>query len=207
MTQMRWAWPYCAWIFCRNSFERGFVAGVARHDFIGQRKAFGTEHHRDDHLAAVGAFVPAVAVFGFGRLLHLALEISAGQVVEQQVVSGAEEIFPARLQMREERRPVRVNAIQTFVETVLGRHGEVFVEQLVHRAGQKPAAVQMPLAARSDQLAHRQQFEHFEPRHLGFAVGQALAPERAQLQFIPEPTAPASNRRRRADVGASVRRA
>jgi len=48
--------------------------------------------------------------------------------------------------------------------------------------------VQMPLAARSDQLTHGEQFEHFEPRHLGFAVGQALAPERAQVQFIPETT-------------------
>ncbi len=49
----------------------------------------------------------------------------------------------------------------------------------------------MPLAARGHQLAHRQQFEHFEPRHLGPALGQALAPERDerdQPQFIPQPT-------------------
>ena len=44
----------------------------------------------------------------------------------------------------------------------------------------------MPLAARSDQLAHRQQFEHFEPRHLRLAVGQTLAPKRVQFQFIPQ---------------------
>lgn len=44
----------------------------------------------------------------------------------------------------------------------------------------------MPLAGRSDPLAHGQQFEHFEPGHLGLAVGQTLAPERAELQFIPQ---------------------
>ena len=88
--------------------------------------------------------------------------------------------------MGEERGAMRIDPVQTFVEAVLSRHGEVFREQRVHRAGQKPAAVQMPLAARSDQLAHRQQFENFEPRHLGFAVGQALTPEWTQVQFIPE---------------------
>jgi hypothetical protein len=135
--------------FLQEPLERRSVAGVARHDFIGQRKTFGTEHHRDDHLPAVRTFVPTVAVLGFGRLLHFPLEIRAGQVIEQQVIGRAEEIFPARLQVREERRPVFVNPIQTFVEAVLGRDGEILVEQLVHRAANKPPAVRMPLAARS----------------------------------------------------------
>jgi len=121
-------------------------------------------------------------------LFHGALEIRAGQIVKQQVIGGAEEILPARLQMREECGAVRVQAVQTFIESVLGGHGEVFVEQLVHRAADKPAAVQMPLAAGSHQLAHGEQFEHFAPGHLGLAVGQVLAPERAELQFIPETT-------------------
>jgi hypothetical protein len=121
-------------------------------------------------------------------LLHFAFKISAGQVVEQQVASGAKEIFPARLQMREEFSALRVNPVQTFAEAVLGGDGEVFLEPLVHRAGQKPAAVPMPLAARSRPLAHGQPLENFEPRRLGFAVGQALAPEGAQMQFIPETT-------------------
>jgi len=97
-----------------------------------------------------------VAVFGLGRLLHLAFEISAGQIVEQQIVSGAEEVFPAGLQVREERGAMRVKAVQTFVEAILGGQGEVLVEQLIHRAGKKPVAMQMPLAARADPLAHGQ---------------------------------------------------
>lgn len=90
--------------------------------------------------------------------------------------------------MGEERGAVRVQAVQTFVEPVLGGHGEVLVEQLIHRAGDEPATVQMPFAAGGDELADGEQFEHFVPRHFGFAVGQALPPEGAQLQFIPEPT-------------------
>ena len=35
-------------------------------------------------------------------------------------------------------------------------------------------------------MADGQQFEHFAPRHLGLAVGQAFAPERAELKFIPQ---------------------
>ena len=90
--------------------------------------------------------------------------------------------------MGEELGAVRVNAVQTFVEAVLGRHGEILVEQLIHRAGQKPVAVQMPFAAGRDELADGEQFEDFEPRHLGFALGQAIAPEGAQVQFIPQAT-------------------
>ena len=40
---------------------------------------------------------------------------------------------PARLQMGEEFGAVRVNPVQTLVEAILGRHGEIFIEQLVHR--------------------------------------------------------------------------
>ena len=88
---------------------------------------------------------------------------------------------------------MRVNAIQTFVKTVLGGDGKIFLEQLIQRAAEKPAAMQMPFAARRDQLAHREQLEHFEPRHGRFAIGQALLPERTQTQFIPKSAAqPAS---------------
>ncbi len=127
--------------FLEKQFEGGSVAGVARHDFIGQRKTFGTEHHRDDHLSAIRTLVPAVAVFGLGSLLHLTLEISAGQVIEQQVVSRTEEIFPAPLQVAEEGSPMLVKPIQTLVKTVLGGHREVLLQQLIHRAGKKPAPV------------------------------------------------------------------
>jgi len=63
-----------------EEFERGFVAGVAGHDFIGQRKTFGTQDHGDDHLPAVRAFVATVAMLGFGGLFHFAFEINAGPV-------------------------------------------------------------------------------------------------------------------------------
>ena len=95
-------------------------------------------------------------MFGLGRFFHFAFEIRAGQVIKQQVVSGPEEILPAPLQMREQIGAVPVNPVQTFIEPVFGRHREIFLQQLIHRAGKKPLAVQMPFAARSDQLAHRQ---------------------------------------------------
>jgi hypothetical protein len=45
----------------------------------------------------------------------------------------------------------------------------------------------MPLAAGRHQLAHRQQLQHFEPRHLGLAPRQVLPPKLLQVQFIPQP--------------------
>ena len=172
--------------FFQKPSERGFVAGVAGHHFVGQREAFGTQDHGDDDLTAIGTLVAAVAALGFGRLFHLALEIGAGQIVEQQVVSGAKEVFPPRLQMREKGRPMRVQVVEAFVEPVLGGHGEIFLQQLIHRAGEKPTTVQMPLAAGSDQLADAEQFEHFVPRHLDLPLGQTLTPEGTQVEFIPQ---------------------
>lgn len=122
-----------------------------------------------------------------GRSLPFPLAIGAGQSVEQQVVGGPEEVLPARLQMREELGAVSVDAIQTIVAAVLGGQGQVFVEQLVHGAGPKSATVEMPLAARSDPLAHGEQGETFGPGPLGLTVGHAWTPAGVQVQFVPKP--------------------
>jgi len=83
--------------------QRGFVRRVPRHHFVGQRKTFRRHHQRDDHLHAVRSFVPAVAITAFVpfRERRLALEIGAGQIVEQHLELRPEEILPALAQMLE----------------------------------------------------------------------------------------------------------
>src|SRR5262245_42483466 len=91
--------------------------------------------------------------------------------------------------MREERGAAHVDAIQTFVEPVREGDSEILVDhwsspsRWIKTNGDADA-----ICYRGDQLPDGQQFEHFEPGNLGFAVGQALAPECPELKFIPEPT-------------------
>ena len=62
--------------------------------FIGQREALRGDHQADDELLAIGAMVPAVTALGFINGFGLALEIGAGQIVEDNVEVRTEKVFP-----------------------------------------------------------------------------------------------------------------
>ena len=86
--------------------QRGLVRGVAGHHLVGQGKTLRRDHQRDDHLHAIRALVPAVAIaalvsFGKGRI---ALKIGAGQIVEQHLELHPKEILPALPQVLEQSR-------------------------------------------------------------------------------------------------------
>jgi hypothetical protein len=65
--------------------EGGHVDGVAGEGFIGQRKALGGDHQRDDKLLAVGAVVTRVAAFGFRHLAALAAELAVPEGVQPEL--------------------------------------------------------------------------------------------------------------------------
>jgi hypothetical protein len=92
-------------ILPRKDRERLAVGGVAGQDLIGERQTLRRHHEGDDELRAIGPPVAAVAVAAFGSLGQVGgvdLEIGAGQVVEQPVERGVEQIAPALRQMREQ---------------------------------------------------------------------------------------------------------
>jgi hypothetical protein len=68
---------------------------------LAHRKPFGRDHQGDDHLAAIRAMIPAVAILGFGHPLRLTFHIGAGQIVEEHFVFGRKEILPAPFQVSE----------------------------------------------------------------------------------------------------------
>src|SRR5206468_174035 len=76
--------------------DGGMVDAVAGPDMMGDRPA-GDHHHADDHLDVVRLAVAAVAVLG-EVLRPGALEIGAGDVVEDQVRLEAEEVAEAMIQ-------------------------------------------------------------------------------------------------------------
>ena len=90
--------------FLQEAAQGGFVGGVAGHDFVGEREAFGGDDQGDDDLRAVGTLVARVAELAFvaGREGRIAFEVGAGEIVEEDVEFDSEEVFPASAQEGEE---------------------------------------------------------------------------------------------------------
>ncbi len=188
--------------------QRGLVRPVPRQHFVRHRQALGGHHQRDDHLAAVGPLVAAVAVPGLGDLLTAPLEVRAGQVVQQHVEAGVEQRLPAFDEELAKLLLVGKDAVQAAVQPVLGRHREAQPQQLVHRAAQEPAAMHRELGHRVTQPIHRQDLKHLGPRHAAAIAPQFAVPERAQPQLIPHPAtqpAVAEGARRNRRISASRR--
>jgi len=97
------------------------MVSIAGQDFVSQRQTVRRDNQGDHHLRAVRPLVTAVAVAALVSLRHVRgvdLEIRAGQVVEQHVEVGVEQVAPARHQMREQIRFVGQQDIMTGVELV-----------------------------------------------------------------------------------------
>ncbi len=94
---------------------------VAGQHFIGQRQALGRDDESDHQLRTIGPLVAAVAVatlVSLGQIGGVDLEIGAGQIVEQHVEIGVEEIAPALRQMGEQRVLVREQQVLAGIELV-----------------------------------------------------------------------------------------
>ncbi len=95
--------------------QRRAIRCVAIHDFISQWKAIRRHDQSDDHLQAVRPAITTVAAFGLGIPLHLAFEVGAGQVVEQDFEIGLKQIRPFLSQIREDLLFVLQNPIQATI--------------------------------------------------------------------------------------------
>ncbi len=176
ITQIRWALPYCVSILCKNSRKVVLVRRVSRQHFIGERETVRRDDQCDHHLHAIAAFVAAVAVAALVVVVARGrgFEIGAGQVVEQNLELGAEQIRPALTQMGKQRLFVRQQLVVAAVERVLLRQREIRAQQVRHRALFKPLPVQTPLAAGIDQPVAHQRLQDVQPRSFLPARWQAL---------------------------------
>jgi hypothetical protein len=85
--------------------EGRFIGGVAGEHFVGEGEAFGGDNEGDDDLHAVGAAVSAMAeAAGVGGIVgDVALEVGAGEVVEEDFVGRAKEVGPALAEVAKSR--------------------------------------------------------------------------------------------------------
>jgi hypothetical protein len=158
------------------------VEGIAGKHLVGQGKAVRGHHQGDDHLHAIGAFVAAVTEFALTLLRGVALEIGAGQIVEQDVEAGIKEAAPALLKVGKQVLFVREEMIQTAIEGVTVGDRKVLTEQIAHRTVVVPMSMQAPFATRVDETVRHQRLEHIEPARPLAAGRQPRLPEGVQLQ-------------------------
>ncbi len=169
--------------------QRLAVRRIAGQNLVGQRQALGRDDEGDHDLRTVRPLVAAVAVATLVALRQIRgvdLEISAGQIVQQHVEIGVEEIAPALRQMREQSVLVREQQIVTGVELVRLGQAEIRSQEIGHRAVGEPLAMQPPLAAGFDQPIGDQDLQNVIPARPLPARGQAFGPEPIELQVSPQ---------------------
>ena len=117
MTQMRCALSVLRFDFLQKQPQRRLVGGVPRQHFVGERKALWGNDQRDDDGHAVGSFIAAVAVAALVIVIawRIGREIGEGQILEQHLKLGAEQILPALLQVIEQRCLVGKHLVQAAI--------------------------------------------------------------------------------------------
>jgi len=169
--------------------QRLAVGGVAGQDLISQRQALGRYHERDDELRAIGPLVAAVAMAALAFLRQIGgvdFEIGAGQIVEQHVEGGVEQIAPALGQMREQILFVSDKQVVTGIELVRLGEAEVGTQEIRHGAVEEPLAMQPPLASRRNEPVGDQHLQHQVPARPLAAFRQPFSPEAIELKLAPQ---------------------
>ena len=106
---------------------------------------------------------------------RIGFEIRAGQVVEKDIETRAEQILPAPAQVREQRRFVLDELVEATIESVLLDQRKIFAEQIAHGALLEPQPVQAPLAARIDEPVADQRLENVPPAGPSRKTGRRAA--------------------------------
>ena len=126
------------------------------------------------------------ALAAFRQVRGIDLEVGAGQIIQQHVEVGVEQIAPAPDQMREQRFLMLQQQIVTGIKLVLFRQAEVGSQQVGHRAAAEPLAMQPPFAARRNQPVGGKNLQNLIPPCSFPVRRQAIGPEPIELQLLPQ---------------------
>ncbi len=129
--------------------------------------------------------VAAVAAPGQRIGGGFALEISTGDVVEQQVVIERKQLAQALLQMRLERLLVRQQLVERAVQAVIVYPLLRHAEQIRQRRAAIPILGNVQLARRLAQSRDHQDRCHYRPRHTLASFGHPRGTEPVESQRTP----------------------
>jgi hypothetical protein len=110
----------------------------------------------------------------------------AGQIVQQHIEGGVEQIPPACHQVLEHRLLVREQPVMAAVKLVDVRQRRIRTQQVRQGAALVPGPVQPPFGPGRDQPVGHQHEQHVIPARSLAAAGKPLVPEPVQLQLFPQ---------------------
>ena len=119
-------------------------------------------------------------------LWRIALEIRAGQIIEQDLEVGLEQHLPALPQDAEQLQLVRQQLVKTAVQIVFVGQGEILAQQVADGALLVPLSMQPPFATGVDQSVGHQGLQDVQPAGPLSGRWQSWRPEVIQPQLIPQ---------------------
>src|ERR1017187_2828361 len=172
-------------IFNTSKLTTRLVERIAGHDLIRERNTLRRHDQRDHHLHTIGSVVARVTETALVPLRErwVALEIRAGQIVEQYVKLHRKQVLPAVFEKCEQPLLVLEQMVKTTIQSILGGQLHSLVQKISHRTALVPLPMQSPLAARIDPAVSRQHHQYVPPRGPFSRVLESLAPELIELKL------------------------
>src|SRR5579859_4333909 len=164
------------------------IARVAGPGVVSQREAFARHHQGDHDLLAVAAMVARVAVAGQVVVLGQALEVAAGQVVQQQIVLDLEENTEAFLEVILDLLLAAEQLRQRAVQAILGDGAVRDTEEFFESCGSVPVLGEGELAAGLAQAIDDLDGHHVGGSHRFLALRHMPADNVVQAKVVPQPT-------------------
>ncbi len=169
-----------------HRFERSHIGAVAVKRFVAQGKAVDIDDHRQDDLQAIGPMIAAIAATHHRILRRGAFDITAREVVQQDVELRRKQLAVARGQMALERGLLRQQVIERPIEPSVIDRAVRNMQEVVQRCRRIPAFFNRQLTPRRAQPIDRQDCGDARPRHVS---GNRIYPrleEFVQAQLAPE---------------------
>jgi polyhydroxyalkanoate synthase len=165
------------------------VLGIPCQGPVGQREAVARHDQREDDLLTIAAVIPGIAATGQVVLLGQALEVGAGEVVEQQVVIELEQRPQLILQVVLDGFLRSQQAIQRSVQAILGHSAIRHAEQVFQSRGRIPMLGQREFAARSAQAIDDLDGHDVRRPDRFLPLGDVAVDDLVQVEELPEPQA------------------
>ena len=166
--------------------DGGAIVAVAGEDLVAERIAVARHHQTDEHLLAVGPMVARVAAPGLRIGSGLALKVSAGDVVQEQVVFQVEQRAQSFFQVFFQSFLVRQQVIEGAIEAVVIHLGVGDAQQVAQGGPAEPVLGDVQFTGRLTQPSDDQDGHHACPGNFRRGASNKARQQLIQTDGLPQ---------------------